>query len=160
MGVTHRTLLIVASATLVVLASCDVTSTPQGVQSPEPTGPQPLPSPTAFDQVAPSPDARGRYAVKPVSAPVEVGVPYRFDLFTRCGLDVLVDFNGALWVTVDPAGSYESGPPKGFDSPRDAGVMTLVNQELAEFESSQGKTVRFIRDPGTKKIKACPDLEG
>lgn len=135
------------------LAACD--PGPSAPPTSDPTGPRPLPSPTSFRQTSSQPDAEGRYRAFTVSAPVEIGVPYTFRLFTRCGLDYLVDFNGHLWDAVDPAGSRRSGPPKGFDSPRDLGVMTLVNRELAEFESSTGKVVRFVRHPGRKKVKPC-----
>lgn len=141
-----------------LLSACNGGSAPP--VSEEPTGLQPLPSPTSHRQTAATPDADGRYRVFPTSAPVEVGVPYRFRLLTRCGLDFLVDFNGALWETVDPAGSRAKGPPPGFDTPRDSGVMTLTNQELAEYESSQGEVVRFVRHPGKKKIKPCPPPGG
>lgn len=150
--------LVLVSVSLLVLGACDggSTSDPQA----EATGPQPLPAATAEPRISESPDENGRYRIEPVSPPAEVGVPYDFTLFTRCGLDTFVDFNGSLWDTVDEAGSKKKGPPAGFESPEDRGVMTLVNQELAEFESSSGKLVRFIRHPGAKKVKSCEGLTG
>lgn len=145
------------------LAACDPGPSPPPAS--DPTGPRPLPSPTSRRQTSSEPDARGRYRAFAVSAPVEIGVRYTFRLFTRCGIDYLVDFNGSLWDAVGSAGREKKragsagrenkGPPKGFESPRDLGVMTLVNRELAEYESSAGKLVRFVRHPGMKKVKPC-----
>ena len=156
MGLTHPfPIAQCALVLLVVLSGCDGTSE-ESAPRPDPTRPQPLPRATAADYVTAQPVTKdGRYRFRSVSSSVKVGVPYRYALFTSCGLDYFVDFNSSLWAAVGIGGRAKQEPPPGFDEPRDLGTMTLINQELAEYVSSEGKSVRFITRSDRKLNEPC-----
>jgi hypothetical protein len=146
-GVGVRLTLVLA---LVWLVGCDGGAGAPDAD-PRPTVPIPVPAPTSGDQSVQLDD--GRYRVKPTSAPVETSVPYEFTIHTHCGLDWSVDFDGSFWDLVgeDP----DDFSRDDFDDPSDDGVMVLVNRELAEFTSSKGTTVAFVRHIGKKIIPGC-----
>ena len=117
---------------------------------------QPLPPPVLVTGPIPIPAPNHPYLFQPASARVAIGVKYRFDLRTECGLASTVgpDFDGTFW---DPArpGQADGGTPAGFNAPVDHGYMVLVSAGIAEFHSAGGATVRFIRHPGTIIASLC-----
>ena len=68
------------------------------------------------------------------SSPAKIGVPIEFIVSTDCGLDWMAfDIDGSLWVakTIDPADRV--GTPSGFASDNDVGSLTLLSEDLAEY---------------------------
>jgi hypothetical protein len=91
------------------------------------------------------------------SSRVEMGRFYRFRLYTHCGLNELVDFDGSLWDYSGP-GSPDDGnrnPPAGFANPYDDGTMKLISANVAEYQSSKGAVVRYTRRSGQKQLRMC-----
>ena len=117
---------------------------------------RPLPAPAS--EIRPTPTNSFHAAnFFPNSGLVEQGKTYRFTLSTHCGLDGVVDFNGRLWDYSGP-GNPDDGnnnPPLGFDNPSDHGTMTLVSQDVAEYESSQGVVIRYERREKPKEVPMC-----
>jgi hypothetical protein len=90
------------------------------------------------------------------SSPAQVGVPIEFTVFTDCGLDWMAfDIDGSLWVakTIDPADRI--GTPSGFASDNDAGTLTLLSKDLAEYHTSMGRVVPLTRLPGNFVVDDC-----
>ena len=110
-------------------------------------GPQPLPEPTLTTE-----DEIWRNGkVFPASAPVEEGVQYRFEL-GHCGIDDLIDFDGSFW---DPEGPLPDAP---FAANEDEGIMTLIAEDRARYESLGGGVVTFVRHDGPrlqKQVAPC-----
>jgi hypothetical protein len=102
-----------------------------------------LPSPSATYEPR-NETKNGRFVLKPISAPVEMGVPYRFDLYIHCGVDHTTDFDGSFWDAVGPTEGDDS-PRRSFEDPVDEGVMTLVSQTG---RSTWGVPVRKLSSPG------------
>ena len=105
------------------------------------------------------PLANGQFRFFPRSARITLGVPYRFNLYTHCGLDwpPAVDFDGSLWDPIGPgAVSDGSGsPPAGYGNPYDQGVMTLISPTLARYRSSGELVIQFSRHAGPRVSSAC-----
>lgn len=112
---------------------------------------KPLPDPTSSPVFEDNGD--GTLLVFPVSAPIEIGQKYRFELQTHCGLEAApVDVDGSMWDYAGPFGSGASERLEGFDDPSDIGTLTLVSKSKLDFTSSGGKTVFFERYEGGKVI--------
>jgi hypothetical protein len=134
-----------------LLGACD-TNLRGDVPPVQPTGvsrdPIQLPlgrsGPTISDEPA-KPD--GRHQMFAVSGEATEGQPYVFELDARCGIDHRVDFDGRLWDAVDR--------PESLRGQRTVGTMTLVNRQLAEFLTSDGVRIRFIRHIGKKFAEPC-----
>jgi hypothetical protein len=85
---------------------------------------------------------------------LEVGVPYRIDLYTHCGIDFWTRFDGNYWDAV----GYDNGtgnPPEGLGNPYDRGTMTLLSEDVAEYVSRSGKLIRFERAADRPEGMAC-----
>jgi hypothetical protein len=89
---------------------------------------------------------------------VKQGQAYHFTLYTHCGLDGSVDFDGSFWdVSASPiTGSGGNGRPR-FDNPHQKGVMTLLDASHARFEYFyEGfRTIDFVRHVGPKHLMGC-----
>lgn len=104
----------------------------------------PSPSPTR----APVP-VRGGHRAWPGSVDVDVGVRYRYTAYTHCGIGHSLDFDGSFW---RPLGADDAE----LDDPFEQGVITLVSENEAEFESSStGATVLLERLHGPQVISPC-----
>lgn len=116
---------------------------------------QPLPASNAAVRI-PLLGPQHRYLFQPASARVTVGVKYRFQLTTQCGLadPVGPDFDGSFW-DPDITQQASGGPPAGFKAPVDTGYMVLMSPSVAKFHSSQGATARFHRHPGMVIASLC-----
>lgn len=77
-------------------------------------------------------------------AGLDVGVPYRIELYTHCGIDFWTRFDGSYWDAVGYDNS-SGNPPPGLGNPVDFGTMTLVSRDEAEYVSDAGKVIRFVR---------------
>lgn len=136
-----------AGLLLVVMAilgtSCDSTA----------GAPQSMPGPTATIEYEQEDDM---FIVEPVSAPIEEGVVYEFEIHTHCGLDAAwVDVDGSLWDFDGPMGGGDSARLDGFDDPSDEGTVELMEDGRLRFTSSGGADAFFTRHDGTKKIRGC-----
>jgi hypothetical protein len=85
----------------------------------------------------------------------EIGVDYRFELPTHCGVEYAF-FSGRWWTATPKL--YENGaevdPPPGWDNPTEPGTMRLVSRNEALFVGDSGNIARFMPGPnggpGTK----------
>jgi hypothetical protein len=121
------------------------------------SGIRPLPPATGSSR--PEAVGNGQFAFSPRSARITIGVPYRFTLYTHCGLDWpgAVDFDGSLWYPIGPgpASDGNTNPPPGYGNPFDRGVMTLVSPTIAQYRSSAGAVMRFSRHVGRQISFPC-----
>ena len=112
-----------------------------------------MPDPTATIEYEQEGDL---FIVEPVSAPIEEGVPYEFEMYTHCGLDAaLVDVDGNLWDFAGPMGGSDSARLDGFEDPSDLGTVELTEDGRLKYTSSGGTEAFFTRHDGTKKIPGC-----
>lgn len=91
------------------------------------------------------------------SGRVESGADYRFTVYTHCGLDGRIEFDGSSWDYAGP-GAPDDGsgnPPPGFDNPFDRGTMKLISEDVAEYRSSSGSIVKYRRRDGSKPVDMC-----
>jgi hypothetical protein len=95
--------------------------------------------------------------VFPSSGQVEMGVEYRYTLYTHCGLDGAVDFDGSLWdfAGPGPADDGSHSPPAEFDNPFDHGTMKLVSEDVAEYRSASNLVVTYSRRLDVKRLELC-----
>ncbi len=101
-------------------------------------------------------EPNGDTTFKPVSAGIEEGVPYRFNL-GHCGLHSPIDVDGSFWDELDgvtPAGQR-------LDLERDTeminatgGVIVVIGDE-ARFRTESGSIIRFARHEGDKGFPGC-----
>jgi hypothetical protein len=85
---------------------------------------------------------------------LEVGVPYRIELYTHCGIDFWTQFDGSYWDAVKYDNST-GNPPQGLGNPSDFGTMTLLSKREAEYVSESGKVFRFTRAAERPKGMIC-----
>ena len=100
----------------------------------------------------------GRFRFFPHSGHASVGVPYRLQLYTHCGLDwpMAMDFDGSFWNPIAPGPAPEGGnPPAGFGNPYDQGTVTLISPALAQYRSSTGAVVQWRRQAGPQIASPC-----
>ena len=100
----------------------------------------------------PVPPAEGEQnpeILEPLSLKADFGQAYPFRLFTHCGADYRVDFDGSFWQLSNP-----SEVPTSLGDPEQEGTMTLINPEYARFDFAGG-TLLFIRHKGPKYLLAC-----
>jgi hypothetical protein len=115
--------------------------------------------PPQVGTIAPLPLGYGHFRTFPSSGRVSVGVTYRFQLNTHCGLDwpQAMDFDGSFWDPIGP-GSVSDGngnPPNGFGNPIDRGTITLISPTLAQYRSSTGTVMQWRRHPGPQFSGGC-----
>lgn len=126
----------------VVLAGCQAVLPVLGSPQPLPQGREP-----GFQQL---PD--GTFQFQPASAPVVVGIPYEFTVYTHCGLTpVSFDFDGAFWNVIGQPGDGQGNPPPGIENPEDSGVILLGLDGAATWTSNGGVVVQLERgEPGPR----------
>ncbi len=143
--------LLVAIAVLTVLVAAGV------IFEIASTGAQALPP--QIGAVEPQPVGNGQFRFFPRSSRVSVGVSYRFQLYTHCGLDypLAVDFDGSYWDPIGPgpASDGSGNPPAGYGNPFDQGTMTLISPTLTQYKSSGGKVMQFSRHAGPEISSLC-----
>lgn len=139
-----------------LLSACN--ETPQGSVGSIERTPLPLP-PTRTADSQPTPDESDTspelgVLTEPVSGKVQLGQAYIFAIYTHCGLDQRVDFDGSFWIAADPSLREFGNAPAGVGNPVQSGVMTLIDTNLARFEYDGGQ-FDFIRHEGPKRIRGC-----
>jgi hypothetical protein len=121
-----------------------------GIDRGQPAVTSPVSAPRTTVTASPIPVPHGTKVDHPHSPPsAVVSVPYPFKLYTHCGIDFHVDFDGSFWQLVK--GSVD-GP---FKNPEDVGGMTLLPSGLAEFQSLSGSSVQFVRYTYPKPFQVC-----
>jgi hypothetical protein len=99
----------------------------------------------------------------PRSGRVQVGQAYIFHIYTHCGVDQRVDFDGSFWDAAKPEFRLFGNAPPGVGDPGQAGIMTLLDSGHARFEvvptdsplASPGLKFDFVRHDGPKHIRVC-----
>jgi hypothetical protein len=94
--------------------------------------------------VSGTPSPRAVTGVDTEKAGLEVGVPYRIELYTHCGIDFWTRFDGSYWDAVNYDNST-GNPPPGLGNPYDLGTMTLLSEEEAQYVSESGKVIGLVR---------------
>ena len=87
--------------------------------------------------------------LEPLSLKADFGQAYPFRLFTHCGADYRVDFDGSFWQLSNP-----SEVPASLGDPEQEGTMTLINSDYARFDF-EGGSLLFIRHEGPKYVPGC-----
>jgi hypothetical protein len=119
-----------ASATLVMTGTVGTATRPAGTRVP---GSMRLPGAT------PTP-----IVVHPKSARAVMGKAYPYQLYTHCGIDFSVDFDGSFW---DATGTR----PAVIGNPIQKGTLTLVDTRHARFSYDKG-SISYTRHVGVKTI--------
>ena len=155
-----RTLAVVAALSL---TACDdgfrppigIPTEPTGARTPEPAPvgavPRPLPEPTMSFGEAVIRSGDRSALVEAQSSPVKMGVPYLFEV-GHCGLSWYTDFDGSYWRIVDksPPGRDPTALING-----DRGTMTLVSENKAVYDGSDGWSVELRRADRTWRVSFC-----
>jgi hypothetical protein len=84
----------------------------------------------------------------PCTAGVEVGVGYRFNLLTHCGIEWAY-FNGRYWVPEPKAQT-----PSHWAN-IEAGTMVLERSSVAIFDADEGGGARFVPARGSYRPQPC-----
>jgi hypothetical protein len=98
----------------------------------------------------------GGVIFRPVSAPIQDGVAYRFTL-GHCGLHSPVDVDGSFWDAIDGltmAGDRLDLELDGEMINATSGVIVVIGDEL-RFRTESGSVVRFGRHDGEKEFPMC-----
>jgi hypothetical protein len=90
----------------------------------------------------------------PTSGKIVQGQAYIFSLYTHCGLDQYVDFDGSFWEAAEPAYRVWGNAPPGVGNPGQLGTITLLDVDHARFEFDGG-SFDFIRHIGPKVTSGC-----
>jgi hypothetical protein len=101
-----------------------------------------------------SPSPRPVEGVNTEKPGLKVGVPYRIELYTHCGIDYWTRFDGSYWDAVKYDNST-GNPPHGLGNPVDFGTMTLLSRNEAEYVSESGKVFAFTRAVERPKGMTC-----
>ena len=124
--------------------SVERTPKPSPVVLPAEALPVPAPSPWA---ITPE-DRRDR----PGSSDIAIGQQRPFQLYTHCGVDFRVDFDGTFWE------SY-AGKTRSLGNPVQRGVMTLLSDEVSVFrfesQGHQATSIYFVRNDSPKAEGVC-----
>jgi len=86
---------------------------------------------------------------EPLSPQADLGKAYPFPLYTHCGADYAVDFDGSFWQLSNPL-----EVPVSLGDPTQEGMMTLINPDYARFDF-EGGSLLFIRHKGSKYVPPC-----
>ena len=114
--------------------------------------------PTQISSVAPQPVGNGQFRFSPHSGHADLGVPYRFQLYTHCGLDAptAIEFDASFWDLVPgPAADNDGNPPAGYGNPYDQGTITLISPTRAQYRSSTGAVSQWSRHAGPQIASPC-----
>ncbi len=115
--------------------------------------------PPQVGSVAPQALGNGEFRFFPRSGRASPGVPYRFQLYTHCGLDwpLAMDFDGSYWDPIGPgpASDGSGNPPAGFGNPFDNGTITLISPTLTQYRSSAGTVMQWSRRAGPQISSPC-----
>ncbi len=105
----------------------------------------------------------------PSSGRVKPGQTYIISIYTHCGLDWNVDFDGSFWDAAGPVRGTDGNAPPGVGNPSQLGTMTLIDADLAHFAfppvtytgldnrqtTLPGGSFDFTRHIGPKYVLGC-----
>ncbi len=115
--------------------------------------------PPQVGSVAPQPLGNGQIRFYPHSGHADLGVAYRFQLYTHCGLDAptAMDFDGSFWDPMGPgpASDGSRNPPSGYGNPIDQGTITLISPTRAQYRSHTGTVSRWSLHAGPQIGSPC-----
>jgi hypothetical protein len=115
--------------------------------------------PAAVSNAGPQDLGDGRFRFFPHSGHASVGVPYRFPLYTHCGLNwpLAMDFDGSFWDSIGagPASDGSGNPPPRYGNPYDQGTVTLISPTLTQYRSSTGAVSQWSRHAGAQISSTC-----
>jgi hypothetical protein len=121
------------------------------------SGVRALPPPVG--SVAPQPLGNGQFRFYPRSGHADLGVPYRFQLYTHCGLawPTAIDFDGSFWDPVSPGSTSDGSgnPPAGYGNPYDLGTITLISPTRAQYRSRTSLVSQWSRHSGPQIGSPC-----
>jgi hypothetical protein len=79
----------------------------------------------------------------------------KYDLYTHCGVDE-ARVNDTYYEALTPLTDGSGNPPRGWDNPVQAGVMTITSTTSAVFTDDRGHRVAFrIRENATTWKSLC-----
>lgn len=112
--------------------------------------------PDAFPVPEPSPwpIRPGLERARPTSSDVAIGQERFLELFTHCGIDFNVDFDGSFWQLYPD--SKTRGLVTSFQS--QTGTMTLLSDRVAVFHfeyQDEKLAVYFVRNDSPKPLAGC-----
>lgn len=166
------TILSLGSIILITQVACDGPGAPNAggnsatsttpsetLRTPIPLPPTPVITPGAGPLRTVTPDPSGAtpnlgILWYPSSAKVIQGQAYIFSIYTHCGLDQHVDFDGSFWIAAEPAYREWGNAPPGIGNPGQMGTMTLLDADHARFEFDGG-SFDFIRHDAPKAFRGC-----
>jgi hypothetical protein len=111
-------------------------------------------APSKGRQPPASPSPQAVTGVDTEKAGLKVGVPYRIEFYTHCGIDFWTRFDGSYWDAVGYDNS-SGNPPPGLGNPYDFGTMTLLSHKEAQYVSESGKVIRLTRTADRPKGMGC-----
>jgi hypothetical protein len=115
--------------------------------------------PPQVNSIAPQPVGNGQFRFYPRSGHADLGVAYRFQLYTHCGLDAptAMDFDGSFWDPVSPGPTSDGSgnPPAGYGNPYDQGTITLISPTRAQYRSRSGMVSQWNRQAGAQIASPC-----
>lgn len=132
-------------------------ATPSSTQDPKATGPPPevrllaIPTTSAatWTPIAVEGIEQLRNVTYANSDRVQMGQYYEFSVYTHCGADFAVDFDGSLWQLNNP-----EEVPSGLRDPSQKGWMILIDENYARFEFEAG-SILYIRHDGPQQLPFC-----
>jgi hypothetical protein len=145
-----RVLVVAVAALTIVLAAAIIDEVvSSGVRS----------LPPSVGAAAPQDLGNGQFRFFPRSGHATVGVPYRYRLYTHCGLDspTSMDFDSSFWDAIGqgPASDGSGNPPPGYGNPYDDGTITLISPTLAQYRSRTGLVSQWRRHAGPEISSPC-----
>jgi len=133
-----------ALAMAILLGGCGGNSQPTMTRVPISQLPIATWTPVPAAQAEQSLDVR-----QPLSLHADPGKAYPFQLYTHCGADYAVDFDGSFWQLSNP-----SEVPASLGDPAQDGTMMLINPDYTQFDFAGGSLL-FIRHKGPKYLPPC-----
>ena len=85
-----------------------------------------------------------------------MGQLYNFGIYTHCGIDNEVDFDGSFWIGPDENAIHpvnDSTPPISYGL-TEVGTMVLLDADHAQFRFDTG-IINFTRHIGPKVVIGC-----
>lgn len=131
---------------LAILPMVGCSGTPEPTMTPTPDSQFPV---TTWTAISPAEVEESLDVHEPRSSPAELGKAYPYKLYTHCGVDLAVDFDGSFWQLSHPV-----EVPESLGDPSQEGTMTLIDSDSARFDFAGG-SLYFIRHQGPKHIPPC-----
>jgi hypothetical protein len=139
-----------------LLAACTGPTDP-GVSSAPSDEPTPAPTPPALPHAARPVPEPSPWPIQPdeerdraTTPDVDIGMTRQFRLYTHCGIDFRVDFDGSFW-------QWYAGKWWAVDD-HEKGTMTLLSDDVAVFRFQRAGVdlaLYFVRNDAPKPVMSC-----